>query len=134
MITDQERIDLIKYRLEQAEKTYVAVESLIQTDNLPTAVNRIYYGMFYGLLALAVKNGYKTSKHQQLLGWFNKNFINTQVIEKKYGKFIQDAFENRMEGDYEPYIDFEKETVEQMYADMRLFLDRIRKEVGEIGE
>lgn len=129
MITDQERIDLIKYRLEQAEKTYVAVESLIQTDNLPAAVNRIYYGMFYGLLALAVKNSYKTSKHQQLLGWFNKNFINTQVIEKKYGKFIQDAFENRMEGDYEPYIEFDKETIEQMYADMRLFLDRMRREI-----
>jgi uncharacterized protein (UPF0332 family) len=129
MITDKQRIDLIKHRLEQAEKNYKEIEQLMLFDNLHTAVNRIYYGMFYGLLALALKHHFETSKHQQLLGWFNKNFINAEIIEKKYGKIVQDAFERRMRSDYDAFVDFDKETVEQMYADMRLFLDRIRREI-----
>ena len=130
-MTDKERTDLIQFRLEQAEKTYQELRQLIEINSLDAAVNRIYYGMFYGLLALALKHHFETSKHQQLLGWFNKNFIHTQKIELDYAKIIQKTFERRMRSDYEAFVHFDKETVEQMYADMRLFLDRIRKEIGQ---
>lgn len=68
MLTDKAREELITYRLEQAEKTYQEVRQLLQINSLETALNRIYYGMFYGLLALALKHRFETSKHQQLLG------------------------------------------------------------------
>ena len=29
--------------------------------------------------ALAIKNKFETSKHQQLLGWFNKTFIKDET-------------------------------------------------------
>ncbi len=129
IIDDKERKELITYRLEQAEKTYQEVGQFIEINSLAAAVNRIYYGMFYGLLALALKHSFETSKHQQLLGWFNKNFINTQKIEINYAKIIQKAFERRMRSDYDAFVDFDKETVTQLYADMRLFLDRIGEEI-----
>jgi uncharacterized protein (UPF0332 family) len=131
MITEKERIDLIKFRLEQAENAQMEAQKLLENGFLMGATNRIYYAIFYAVMALALKHRFETSKHQQLLGWFNKNFIHTEKIEVHFGKIYRDSFSNRMEGDYEPYIDFDKETVEQMYADMRLFLDRIRKEIGQ---
>ena len=48
---DEDRINLIKYRLEQAGETIQDVQLLIDNDRLRSAVNRIYYGMFYALLA-----------------------------------------------------------------------------------
>ena len=42
------------------------------------AVNRIYYGLYYAVTALAIKHRFETSKHLQLIGWFNKEFIASQ--------------------------------------------------------
>ena len=62
-IKDNDRIDLIKYRLQQAEEAVSDVELLINNNRLRSAVNRIYYGMFYSLLALGLAEGFETSKH-----------------------------------------------------------------------
>ena len=72
-VTDKS--ELIQYRIQQAKETLAEIEILLQNRLHRIAVNRIYYGMFYMLLALALKHDFKTSKHQQLIGWFNRDFI-----------------------------------------------------------
>lgn len=100
--------ELIKYRVEQAHKTINEVDLLIEQNLLVIAINRIYYGMFYMLLALALKEGFKTSKHKQLIGWFNKEYIKTEKIDRKIGKHIQNAYEDRSDGDYGVFVQFKK--------------------------
>jgi len=90
-IEEQTKDDLIKYRLAQARETIEVVDLLIKNDKLSSAVNRIYYGMFYSLLALALQFNFETSKHQQLIGWFNKDFIRTELIAKEYGRILRDG-------------------------------------------
>jgi uncharacterized protein (UPF0332 family) len=70
-----ERQILIEYRIEQAKKMVDVADLLIKNNEAESAINRIYYGMFYILLALGLKHNFETSKHQQLLGWFNKNWF-----------------------------------------------------------
>jgi len=53
-IDDNDKKNLIKYRLEEADETIEDVRLLIENDRLRSAVNRIYYGMFYSLLALGL--------------------------------------------------------------------------------
>jgi len=60
-----------------------------------------------------------------LIGWFNQNFIKTGQIEVKYGKILRDAFKNRSDGDYAPFILFEKEDVLEMQLEMIDFIERI---------
>jgi len=55
MISKDDREILIKYRLDQAKQTIGEVGKLIEMDLLNVAVNRIYYGIFYCLTALALK-------------------------------------------------------------------------------
>lgn len=126
MIKDNDREILIHYRLNQAEQTVDEVRKLIEADLLNVAVNRIYYGIFYSLTALALQYEYQSSKHFQLMGWFNQNFIKTGLIEVKYGKILREAFKNRSDGDYAPFIIFEKEDVLDMQSDMIDFIDRIK--------
>lgn len=52
--------------------------------------------MFYCLNSLALKYNFQSSKHLQLIGWFNKTFIKTGLIENKFGKILRDAFKNRI--------------------------------------
>ncbi len=118
---------LITYRVEQALETINEVEIQIENNFFSTAINRIYYGMFYLLLALSLKNNFKTSKHNQLIGWFNKEFIKTGKVEKKFGRIIHKAFEDRSDGDYGIYITFEKEEVLQRFEEMKEFISQIKK-------
>jgi len=121
--------ELITYREQLALDTIKEVQFQIDNGYLRIAVNRIYYGMFYLLLALSLKNGYKTSKHQQLIGWFNKEFIKTGIIDKKYGRIIHKAFEDRSDGDYGLFVEFSKEEVVQKLEDMKEFIDIIQKHI-----
>jgi uncharacterized protein (UPF0332 family) len=127
----KDKNQLIKYRLEQARDTVQVAALLIGHNKLPAAVNRIYYGIFYSLLALGLKYDFKTSKHLQLIGWFNKEFISTQKIETEYGKILKKAFESRTSGDYDIFYEFETEDVRNLFDEMQLFVSRIERYITE---
>ncbi len=122
MIDDEKRKILISYRIEQAKETIDEAELLIANNKYRAAISRIYYGMFYCLLGLALKYQFETSKHQQLLGWFNKNFIHTGKVDLKYGEIIKNAYRNRIKSDYETYVSYSKENVEAMLLNMKEFV------------
>ena len=126
-ISNHDRDQLIKYRLEQAQDTQEVVELLINNNKYSAAVNRIYYGMFYSLLALGLKYNFQTSKHLQLIGWFNKEFISTKKIEIEFGKILRKAYESRTSGDYDVFYDFEHDDVLHLFDEMKKFIQRIEE-------
>lgn len=79
------------------------------------------------LLALSLKYGFKTSKHNQLIGWFNKEFVKTRKVNSEIGKIIHRAYKNRSDGDYGVFIHFEKEKVLLRYKEMKVFITEIEK-------
>jgi len=127
MITDNEREALIEYRLQQALDTIELANFLVSSDKLVIAVNRIYYGMYYALTALALKNKFETSKHLQLIGWFNKEYISSRSLDQKFGKILRNAFQNRTKGDYDAFVKFDKCEVEIMLEEMAEFIEEIKK-------
>jgi len=127
MINGLDRESLINYRLSQAFETIELARFLIASKKLSVAVNRIYYGMYYSLTALALKYKFETSKHQQLIGWFNKEFIVTKAVDANFGKIIRHSFQNRNKGDYDAFIVFSSEEVESMLVDMIEFIDEIKR-------
>ncbi len=122
-IKDKDRLELIKYRIEQADDTIVDVQLLIENRRLRAAVNRIYYGMFYALLALALAYKFESSKHTQLIGWFNKNFIHEGKIPERFGKIINKAFNRRTKSDYDTFVKYDEQTVSEMFNEMKEFLN-----------
>ena len=126
-LNDEERVTLIKYRIDQAEETIKDVQLLIENNRLRSAVNRIYYGMFYSLLALGLANEFETSKHTQVIGWFNKNFVHKGLIDVKFGQMINKAFNRRTKGDYDTFVEFKEETVLEMFEDMKDFITEIKR-------
>ena len=118
---------MILYRVKRAEETVAEVESHIKNSYLHTAVNRIYYGIFYIVSALSLQYNFQTKNHGQLMGWFNKEFIKTRKIEKKYSLIYRWAFNNRQSGDYNDFITFTKEEVEFQYQEMIEFIQRLKR-------
>jgi len=118
---------LIKYRINRAEETLDEVKLAIENNRLHLAANRIYYSVFYIVSALALKNGFKTSKHSQLLSWFNKEFVKKELIDKNLGKFYLDAYEMRQEGDYDDLVSFELKYIEDKFVLAKEFIKRIKE-------
>lgn len=130
-IDEADRSSLIRYRLNEAKETIADVELLLDNGRLRAAINRIYYGMFYTLLALGLRYNFETSKHQQLIGWFNKNFIQAGLIDIKFGKMINKASNRRTKGDYDSYVIFEKEIVWEMFEEMKLFIKEMEEFINK---
>lgn len=131
MINNEDRWALIKYRLDQAKETVELSEFLLKSLKLTVCVNRVYYGMYYALTALALKHQFETSKHAQLLGWFNKNFVSSGKIEVRYGKILRNAFQNRTKGDYDAFVEFSSTEVKEMIDEMKAFILKIEQEILE---
>jgi uncharacterized protein (UPF0332 family) len=124
---EYEKDVLVKYRIERARESIDEAKIAIDSNKLFNAENRIYYSIYYIVSALSIKNNFTTSKHSQLLGWFNKNFIKTKVINPELGKTYYTAFEKRQKGDYEDLKYFTVEEVNNDFLKMLEFVDIIEK-------
>lgn len=127
MINEGDRNSLVKYRIKQANDTIELAKFLIDSNRLIVAVNRIYYGLYYSITALAIKFQFETSKHAQLIGWFNKKYIATDILDKRFGKILRNAYQNRTKGDYDAFVTFDKDEVFEMYIEMIDFIKEVEK-------
>lgn len=126
MISDEERAELVKYRLQRSGETLDEAELLLNARKLPGAVNRIYYAVFYAAGALLLKHGLSSAKHAGLISLFHKEIVNKGVLENEFGKILERAFANRTEGDYKDKRVFELEQVKSFFLDGKRFIERIK--------
>lgn len=126
-LSEENRQQLIKYHIEKSKQAVEDVKFLIENKKLYLAANRIYYGIFYILSALALRYNFSTRNHGQLIGWFNKNFVKTNVVDKKYSNIVRSSFELRSEADYDVLTSFTKEEIEKSYANMKDLISVIEK-------
>ncbi len=126
-LSDEDRSQLVKYNIEKGKQAIEDVRFLIDSNKLYLAANRIYYGIFYMLSALALKNNFSTKNHGQLIGWFNKNFVKTSRIDRKYSNILRLSFELRSDADYDVLKIFNKEEIQQSYSEMKEIISEIEK-------
>ncbi len=122
-----EKEALINIRIHQAEEALREVEFLLEHKMLSLATNRIYYSIFYAISAVSIKDNFSTSKHKKLLGWFNKNYINTDILPKEFGKMIYACFENREKSDYDFLFELTKEEINGYYELAKKFFNAVTK-------
>jgi len=91
---------LISYRMERAKESLDAAKLLSENNMLTSAMNRIYYAMFYAVQALLVLHDVSFSKHAQVKGYFNQEFINKGIFSIEIGKLYNKVFEYRQKFDY----------------------------------
>lgn len=107
--------DLISNRLRRAQETLEDAALLLQNRRQHSAVNRLYYALFYGVLALLQTKGLSSSKHQGVRALLNREFVKTGLLSREFGQFYRELFEDWQEGDYVDYVEFtEEETRERL--------------------
>jgi uncharacterized protein (UPF0332 family) len=97
----ENRKALIEYRLTQARDSIREADVLNQSGmSRRSVMNRLYYAMFYTVLALLQEKGMGTSKHSGAIALFDREFVKTGSFPKEMSKGLHRAFELRQKGDY----------------------------------
>jgi uncharacterized protein (UPF0332 family) len=127
-MTDKETLFL--YRLRQAEETLSDAKKMLEDNLSPRSIiNRAYYSMFYGVLALFLKHDIKvkTSKHSGIISIFDAEFVHTGKIDLCFSKTLHKIFEVRQEGDYKELVEFSCNDVDEFVKLAEEFLEGIKK-------
>jgi uncharacterized protein (UPF0332 family) len=105
------KADLIQYRLARAKETYADALILIENERWNSAINRLYYAIYYAVMALLLDSDIKPITHNGAKNCFSENFIKTGKLSKEQGKIYSQLFTWRQKGDYDDLFDFGKEKV-----------------------
>jgi len=124
-LTEEEKQTLVKYRLDRANESIKAAQLLFENKLFISAMNRIYYSMFYSVQALLVLNEKAFSKHGQVKGYFNKEFIKSGIFPKQFGKLFNAVFEYRQKFDYVDLLIPEEKLISDYIIEARKFIDQI---------
>jgi uncharacterized protein (UPF0332 family) len=122
----REVIELIKYRLEKASTTLADARLYHASASATSTVNRIYYALFYAVNALLMTKSLFSSKHSGVRALFNAEFVKTGIIDKEMGRFFSDMNDNRQEGDYKDFVDFDRDEVALWLAKADDFIQTIK--------
>lgn len=122
---DATLIGLINYRRQRAFETLDEINKLLNAKMLFLAMNRVYYAGFYIVNALALLDNFSSSKHHQLIGYFNKNYIHSGKIKTDIGEILNIAYKKRTSVDYHDFVTVTKEEIIGYYNKMKDFVKEV---------
>ena len=129
---DQNKRFFIKNFLEKSQEALIDAEINIKNNRLDNARNRVYYSIFYSVIALGYSENFITSKHHQLMGWFNKKFIyEEKIFNENMYRTYKDAYENRRESDYTIFTKPVKENVLKSFEEAKKFIEKVTYYIKE---
>ncbi len=105
---------------------------LLQQGMAPRSIiNRVYYAIFYSILALFINRGIQpgSSKHTRIISLFDREFIATGILGRQMSKIVHRAFDARQEGDYKEFAEFSEEEAASFIEIGEIFLAGIQKKL-----
>jgi uncharacterized protein (UPF0332 family) len=125
------KTDLVNYRIVRAKETYKDAQILAENGRWNSSINRLYYSVYYAVMALLLNSGLKPTTHTGAKSNFSEYFILTNLIPKESGKIYSQLFTWRQKGDYDDLYDFDSEKVMPYFEPVRNFIELIEKMLEE---
>lgn len=137
-LSDEDRREIVKYRMEKAERTYHEAVGCIGQGYVETAANRLYYSAYYAVSALLIAHGITARTHNGVIQMFGMKFIKPKLLSRTYGLVYNQLFSLRLTGDYEDRRNLDLETeVKPLVEPTRHLIDAVNKmakeKIDEIG-
>lgn len=121
----------MKYRLEMAEERLHSSKVLLEAGSYKDSIGRSYYAMFTAVRALLAMEGQDFSKHAGVIAYFQKEFVKTGKVDRKYSKYISQAFQIRNNTDYADFFIVSAQDAKEQYEKGKEFLKVIVKYLSE---
>jgi uncharacterized protein (UPF0332 family) len=122
--------DETRHLLDKAARALRAAETLMQAGDAEFAADRAYYAMFHTAQALLRERDLRYRKHASVHAAYGRHFAKTGLLDPKYHRWLLDAFDERLRGDYDAEVTFDPASVSQWIDQAREFLDAARTYLG----
>lgn len=127
MITEEDRNQLVKLRMENAYQTMREAKLMIDNQFWNAAVNRMYYACYYSVTALLLKNGIEAHTHAGTRQMLGLHFVRTEKLSVKLSNYYSNLFAKRHSGDYDIFICFDQDTVDTIYPQAEEFIKAVEE-------
>ena len=104
--------ELANHRLEQAKGDLEDAILLYEHERFLSANNRAYYAIFHAIKSVLALEPIDFKKHKDVIAYFNKNYINTEIFPKTIGRKIVKSSKVREDSDYVDEFVVDSETTE----------------------
>ena len=117
--------DLVQYRIDVAKEKLKSAKILLEAGQYKDSIGRSYYALFSAVRAVLAKDQVDFSKHTGVIAYFQKNYIKTEIFERKYSKYLTSAFQIRNSCDYDDFYIVSKASAEEQYRKVKEMIDVI---------
>jgi uncharacterized protein (UPF0332 family) len=122
--------DTTRKLIQKAARAIKAAERLAAESDSDFAVARAYYAMFYVAEALLNDKGLSFRKHSGVHAAYGQEFATTVVLDPKFHRYLLDAFDKRILGDYGIDATMTIEDAKQLIQQAREFLEEAERYLG----
>jgi len=126
-LTEDDRKEIVKYRMEKARETLAEISILMENKFYRTAANRLYYACFYAATALLINDGEEAHTHSGVKVLLGRDYIKENKIEKEFGRMYSNLFGLRQTGDYEDRVIVKEENIKPYLQPAKEFIEKIEQ-------
>ena len=119
--------DLASARLQQARDCLQTAEVVIAAGLFKDAANRSYYCIFHAMRALLALDEFDSKKHSGIIAAFRQRYIKTKIFPANYSDIVGDAFDIRIDSDYEDFYLISKDEVAAQIENAKTFLAAVEE-------
>ena len=123
--------DLSVYRINSALETLDAAKVCIESKHYKDAINRSYYATFYAIKAVLAMEGIDFRRHKDVVAYFNKNYVATEIFDKKLGRMLASLQQTRETSDYDDFFIASKEDAETQYLNAKNIIEAVEKYIED---
>lgn len=120
------RRDLANYRMERSIIEVDEAKQALQRGSYYRALSSSYYAMFHAVRALLSYDEFDAKKHSAVISFFNKNYVASGKLDKKFARTLTNAFDVRRDSDYKDFFKATREEAERQVADAVEFVQAIQ--------
>lgn len=119
--------ELVIHRIEQSKRDLADAKLLYNNNSYLSANNRAYYSIFHAIRAVLALEPIDFKKHKDVLAYFNKNYVNTEIFPKTIGKRITQANRIREDSDYDDEYVANQEATEAQISTAEELIELVNK-------
>ena len=121
-----------KYRLERAKQEYGVSQLLYKENQLLAANNRAYYAIFYAIRAVLALEKKDFKRHKDVIAYFNKEYVSTEIFPKRIGRKISQAKTIREDSDYDEEYEPSSETTALQIETAKELIELVEKYLNNL--
>ena len=125
---------LIQLQTDKAHRSLQDADDMIQQKRWELAANRLYYACYHIVHAAFIPLGITAKTHEGTLTELGKNFVMTDKLDKKYGRFFSRMIQLRLKADYNSIANVTEAEVLEMAPLSHEFVAAVQQLINQTSQ